>query len=181
MKVYIRDKRANPRVIYIDGHKYYLGANKEYLNDISATAYKLLSQKEYIEMRPYEDAVKEEFVKELEKADLLNSEPAKEEAIKKPVRPSDEATEEDAAKVQEEAKAPVEVVEEPKNDAFDEPCSGDDSVEVKAEEKVEGTVEEKPDYSSMTKKVLKGIVEEKGGDPTGMTKANMIEWLEANA
>ena len=175
MKVYIRDKRANPRVIYIDGHKYYLGANKEYLNDISPTAYKLLSQKEYIEMRPYEDAVKEEFVKELEKADLLNSEPAKEEVIKEPVRPSDEATEEDAVRAQAEAKAPVEVAEEPKNDASSEPCSGDD--EVKVEEKVE----EKPDYSSMTKKVLKGIVEEKGGDPTGMTKANMIEWLEANA
>lgn len=186
MKIYIRDKRANPRVIYIDGKKYYFGGNKEFLNDFPSTAVKLLEQKEFLEIRSAE----EPDVKEPEK---------KQEAPKPVEKNVEEVKEPEPVKEPELVKEPEiepepasnEVVEEPKPDnesviveASDE--SNGDVVEAPADEVVEESEpveekEEKPDYASMTKRVLREIMEEKGAYIQGMSKGAMVEWLEANA
>ena len=48
------------------------------------------------------------------------------------------------------------------------------------EEQVEEVEEKKVDYSALTKRELRVMIEEKGGDTAGMSKANMIDWLKAN-
>lgn len=165
MKVYIRDKRSTPRIIYIDGKKFYLGSKKEYLKDISPNALHALSQKEYLEIRPFEEENHEncdmkEEVKEAPspKADVVEAKPEVISELKK-----------------EEIKNEPEIVDEVKEPVVEEMVE-----EKEPEQEVEEEADDKPNYASMTKKVLKGIIEEKGGDPSGMSKSNMVDWLNAN-
>lgn len=165
MKVYIRDKRSNPRIIYIDGKKFYLGSKKEYLKDISPNALHALSQKEYLEIRPFEEEKQEVCGKneDIKEAPVSKEEPLDILDLKK------EEIKDEHGCIEE-----VEV----KESVIEEMYYTGDS---KEDKEVKEIVEDKPDYSSMTKKVLKGIVEDKGGDPTGMSKSNMVDWLNAHA
>ena len=83
-------------------------------------------------------------------------------------------------------------VEEPKKEIVKEETSKEEIkvVEEKVEaeiiplEEVTPVLEEQvsntPDYSSMTKKELRSVLEEKGVDTSGMTKSNMLDWLKEN-
>ena len=133
MKVVLKDKRRNTRVIFIDGRRYILPSNKEVIKDISKMAFNILSKYSFLEIRVCE---------ELEKVEDNKKEPSHKSEI-----------------IKEEPK-----VEEPK---VEEP-------------KVEEPIPEKVDYSSMKKKELKAILEERGCDTSGMSKANMLDWLKEN-
>ena len=136
MKVVLKDKRRNTRVIFIDGRRYILPSNKEVIKDISKMAFNILSKYSFLEIRVCE---------ELEKVEDNKKEPSHKSEI-----------------IKEEPKVVEPKVVEPKEEPKEEP------------------IPEKVDYSSMKKKELKAILEERGCDTSGMSKANMLDWLKEN-
>ena len=76
--------------------------------------------------------------------------------------------------------SPKEEVEEIISNIKEELAPAVDSV--KEEKSVEVVEEEKStvNYSSLTKKELRILLEGKGVDTSGMSKANMVDWLNSN-
>ena len=180
MKVYLRDKRANPRVIYIDGKRFVLPSSKEVVQDISRSAFNNLSAMGCISIREYveeenvevqEEVVEEREIKAASKPNEVKPAPTPDVDVSGLVV-EDKLEDSTIVSPVEEPKAEEPKAEEPK---AEEPKSEEPkSEEPKAEET-------KPDYSSMTKTQLKEVVKEKGGDPSGMTKANLLDWLNSHA
>lgn len=176
MKVYLRDKRRNPHVIYIDGKRYVLPTNKEIVKDISRSAFNNLSAmacisvREYIETNvnsslepvPDKQHVKEEKVIEVSK---------KEEPVVDVSGLVVEDKLEDSTLVSSISEN-VESEESPKKESY---------IEEALSEEIKSDDASRQDYSSLSKKELKALVEEKGGDPSGMTKSNLVDWLNSNA
>lgn len=192
MKVYLRDKRVNPRVIYIDGKRYVLPSNKEVVKEISRAAFNNLSAMNCISIREYTEPEEEGNLVEAPAEEQPKKEETKPVNTQKKPEPEVDVSGlvvedklEDSSIVSsveepkhEEAPKVEEPVEENKEEAPVEEAKSEDTP-VQEEANPEG--EEKPNYSSLTKKELKALVEEKGGDTSGMTKANLIDWLNANA
>ena len=183
MKVYLRDKRVTPRVVYIDGKRYVLPSNKEVVKEISRAAFNNLSAMNCISIREYIEP---------ENSGNIVEAPAEEQPKKEETKPVEAPKKEDSPKDEvkkEEPEVDVSglVVEDKLEDSHIVSPVEEPKQEVSVEENKEESkpVEEKPatkvDYSSLTKKELKALVEEKGGDPTGMNKANLVDWLNANA
>lgn len=144
MKVVLKDKRRNTRVIFIDGRRYILPSNKDVIKDISKMAFNILSKYSFLEIRVCD---------ELEKVEDNKKEPSHKSEILK---------------------------EEPKEEPKVEESKEESKEEPKVEESKEELIPEKVDYSSMKKKELKVILEERGCDTSGMSKANMLDWLKEN-
>ena len=161
MKVVLKDKRRNPRIMSIDGKRFIFPSNKEIVKDISLFAFKELSKCNWIEVREYKDTVEGKV--ELGKGiDSIVEPPSVMEPEKVEVDSPKEEVEEIISNIKEELAPAVDSVKEEK------------SVEVVEEEK--STV----NYSSLTKKELRILLEGKGVDTSGMSKANMVDWLNSN-
>ena len=180
MKVILKDKRNNPRITFIDGKRYILPSNKEVVKDISRNAYLYLSQCSWIEVRKYvEPKVVEQKPEETETPSsdtepkeiiIENKESVKEEIVE-PVKESNTVA------------TNVVLVEEPeiKEDVVTENPVEEVVIDSQNEEVTEDTTPvEEVNYTSMSKRELKAIIESKGGDPSGMSKANMLDWLKNN-
>ena len=169
MKVLIRDRRAKPRVIYIDGHKFVLPCNKEVLMDIKEDTCDSLRNLSYLTVSEYEemnDTSISESVSTNEQE--IDNESIHSESNNDPVVNTD------VAPVQESINEIVDITP----DTVDEIPMVDMSSDA-SDRNITETMPQ-VDYSSMTKKALRSLIEEKGGDATGMTKSNMIDWLNAN-
>lgn len=172
MKVVLKDKRNNPRIIYIDGKRYVLPSNKEVIKEISRNAYNYLSQCSWIEVRKYVEVKTSESepTKELDVNTIENNITTNVIEVVDPV---------------------VETVNE---EVSTEDILSDENVEpvlvnsesVKAEKvefenknsDKEKDTESVINYAAMSKKELRAIIEEMGGDSSGMSKANMLDWLK---
>ena len=174
MKVLITDLRNNPRIIHIDGRRFILPSRKEILHEMSRGAYDTLSNFPFIRVRPVEENILEPIKEEPIKEEPIKEEPIKEEPIKE-------------EPIKEEPIKEEPIKEEPTRNNISEVVNSTEvlheSVIVSQEEPVveEPVVEESNDtvdYSSMTKKELRALLEEKGVDTTGMTKAVMLETLK---
>ena len=165
MKVVIKDKRSNPRIILIDGRRYILPSNKEIVKNISQSAFAYLKRCSWLEIREYKEDKSSSIspVSDNNQTMEMTKEDKKDEVKGSVVEVINEDPVELVSK--EELPKPKEVV-----------------VEKQVEESVsEPVVEVKEiNYSSFSKKELRSMIEEKGGDPSGMSKANMIDWLKAN-
>ena len=165
MKIYITDIRNNPRIVYIDGKRFILPSKKEIIKDVSKGSYEALSKLPFMKVRPVEE---EPVVEEPKAEDLIAEEPVKEEPKVVEEAPKEEAVPEmvNASEVLNESVivSQEEVVEEPKEEIpAEEPAKEEDKA---------------VDYSSMSKKELRAVLEGKGVDTTGMTKAVMLEKLK---
>ena len=195
MKVILKDKRNNPRIIYIDGKRYVLPSNKEVIKEISRKAYLYLLQCSWIEVKKYIEPKVEESKTESSTNEVKN------ESKEKNNKTEEKLTEENTEYIKEntnieskenEIKPMVDSVVDSKESFIKEDIPATNVVEIvenidNSDENVETVVSEKTneventiDYSSMSKKELRAIIEEKGGDTTGMSKANMLDWLKNN-
>ena len=179
MKVVLKDKRNNPRIIYIDGKRYVLPSNKEVIKEISRNAYNYLSQCSWIEVRKYVEVKTSE------------SEPTKELDVN--IIENNITT--NVVEVVDDVVETVDpVVETVNEEVSTEDILSDENVEpvlvnsenVKAEEiELENNNSDKEkdtesviNYAAMSKKELRAVIEEMGGDSSGMSKANMLDWLK---
>ena len=184
MKVILKDKRSNPRITFIDGKRYILPSNKEVIKDISRNAFLYLSQCAWLEVRKYiEPKVVEQKPEETEPP-ISNIE-SNESAIENKESVKDAV--ENSVNENNTVTTNVVLVEEPeiREDVVDEKPTEDIHVEESVitpsnEEIVADSSVEEVNYSSMSKRELKSVIEKMGGDPSGMSKANMLDWLKNN-
>ncbi len=174
MKVVLKDKRNNPRIIYIDGKRYVLPSNKEVIKEISRNAYNYLSQCSWIEVRKYvevktteSDPTKELDVSTIENKILTNVVEVVDPVVET-VDPVIETVDDEVST--EEFIEPVIVNSESVK-------AEDIELENKSLDKEKET-ESVINYAAMSKKELRAVIEEMGGDSSGMSKANMLDWLK---
>lgn len=174
MKVYLKDIRINPRSICLEGKRLAFPSKKEVLLDVSAGTIAYLKTLPFIKLRDYQEECKGEIKEVIEEAP--KEEPI-EEAPKEEIHP----VKEEAVEIKEEPKIEEPKTEEPKIEEPQIEEIKNDTAEVLQDSEIVSQEEVTVDYSSMSKKELRELIESKGGDPHGMAKSNMVDWLKANA
>lgn len=186
MKVSITDMRINTRIVNIEGKQFVFPSKKEVVRDISVRAYNLIKQFPFLKVVPVEIPYTEAGIEQHSDITKLYGENAVADTISETSFKGEvEEVKDDNIGV-EDHKEEDNKIEEPRNMRLEEvkPLAND----TEAQEVMEGSsivdpnVEySKPvDYQSMSKRDLRALMESKGGDPQGMSKANMVAWLEKN-
>ena len=185
MKVGITDLRRNPGIVNIEGKRLVFPSRREVVRDISSRAYNLIKQFPFLKVEVKDTSVLQVECKDSQcKGEI--TEVVEEVPASKPVQ--EEPKHENIAKEVKEIQHPAEGAEEIKTEepdpmlAMEVESLANDSQdqEVMEDSSIISPDSSSTNFQAMSKRDLRALIESKGGDPQGMSKATMVNWLENN-